>query len=132
MNNERIIYKAKKTKFIFCIPIMLSIIFYVISQFLLLLTILISFIYLLIYLTTNLIITNNKIIGQTGILNTYKVNILLKDVTNLVIERSFFGRILGYGDITLHVYNDEIIFRDIGKPEQFIQEYYNLISKINI
>ncbi len=127
-NNENIIYKAKKATSIFFLPIVFLIISYGINKLLLLLAIPILIVYVLIYLTTILVITEDKIFGQTGIFNIHNVNALLEDITSVSIEKSFLGRIFDYGNIIINVYDKKIIFRDIRSPEKFRDIYYDLVS----
>lgn len=127
-NDEVVVYKAKKATSIFFLPLVFLIISYVANKLLLLLAIPILIVFVLIYFTTILVITEDRIFGQTGIINISNVNALLEDITSISIEKPLFGRIFDYGNIIINVYDQKIVFRDIKKPEKFRDVYYNLIS----
>ena len=86
-NDEVVVYKAKKATSIFFLPLVFLIISYVANKLLLLLAIPILIVFVLIYFTTILVITEDRIFGQTGIINISNVNALLEDITSISMKK---------------------------------------------
>jgi uncharacterized membrane protein YdbT with pleckstrin-like domain len=53
------------------------------------------------YLTDEFVITNYRIVVKTGWLRIYSVEMNIAQIEAVLVEQSFLGRILGYGDIVI-------------------------------
>ncbi len=56
---------------------------------------------LIAYLTTDIGVTNKRFIFKTGLVSRDSLELTLSKVENVRINQSVFGRILGYGDVTV-------------------------------
>lgn len=69
--------------------------------------------------TTELVITNKKIVGKLGLLNTKSMDSPLNKINNIKIEQKLIGKILGYGDVQVVTSSGEYNFKCIAKPDEF-------------
>jgi uncharacterized membrane protein YdbT with pleckstrin-like domain len=69
--------------------------------------------------TTVLAITNKKIIGKTGLINTKSMDSPLNKINNIGIEQGLFGKILGFGTITITTSSGSYVFKCIANPGNF-------------
>lgn len=69
-------------------------------------------------LTTKIVVEPNMIYGEQGILRKDIQNSPMRHIQSVRVDRSFFGRILGYGDVTITTAGGGYIYKTIGKPEQ--------------
>lgn len=58
-------------------------------------------------LFSTFLVTNRRVLQQTGILARHTHSLTLSQIEARVVEQTIFGRILGYGD--LHLYGSGII-----------------------
>lgn len=94
-NNEKIILKAKKS-FIAIFPHFIR------------------------FLTTELALTNKKVIGKVGLIRTHSVASALNKIQNISISSGLFGKIFSYGTIKIETAGAEpVSFYGIKKPESF-------------
>ncbi len=65
-------------------------------------------------------VTNMRVIIKTGILREKTIEMFLRKVESVNVEQSFFGRLLGYGDIIVHGTGGTAEpFRHISHPLEF-------------
>lgn len=94
-NNEKIILKAKKS-FIAIFPHFIR------------------------FLTTELALTNKKVIGKVGLIRTHSVASALNKIQNISISSGLFGKIFSYGTIKIETAGAEpVYFYGIKNPESF-------------
>ena len=92
-NNEKIILKAKKS-FIAIFPHFIR------------------------FLTTELALTNKKVIGKFGLIRTHSIASTLNKIQNISISSGLFGKIFRYGTIKIETAGAELVyFYGIKKPE---------------
>lgn len=72
------------------------------------------------FLTTELALTNKKVIGKVGLIRTYSVASALNKIQNISVSSGLFGKIFGYGTIKIETAGAEpVYFYGIKKPESF-------------
>lgn len=126
-NDENIVYKARKSLFIFAVPTMLSILLYAINNYLIIVGILLYLITIVSYFSVYLYITNYRLIGNVGIINITKINCTLDQIDSVHIKQNILGRIFHYGNIEITTHNNKIKFTDIKNPDYFLNKLYNNI-----
>lgn len=52
-------------------------------------------------ISTEMAVTNKRVIIKTGLISTRTVELNLSKVENIAVSQSLFGRMLGYGSITV-------------------------------
>lgn len=70
-------------------------------------------------LTTELAITNYKIIGKTGFIKTSEMSSPITAIQNVSVNQGFFGKIFKYGKITVTTTSGAYSFNYIKDPAQF-------------
>jgi uncharacterized membrane protein YdbT with pleckstrin-like domain len=69
---------------------------------------------------TEMAVTNRRILIKTGILSHRSIELLLSRVESIVINESFFGRILGYGSVMVRgTGGTPEPFDYIARPKEF-------------
>jgi uncharacterized membrane protein YdbT with pleckstrin-like domain len=68
---------------------------------------------------TELVITNKKISGKTGLFKTMSMDSPLNKIQSIKVKQDIIGKILGYGDIIVTTASGEYNFKGIGKPNDF-------------
>ena len=51
---------------------------------------------------TELVLTNRRMIGKTGVLNTRSLDAPLDKIQNVAAEQKLLGKIFNYGTVTVH------------------------------
>lgn len=74
---------------------------------------------LIAFFTTKLIITNKKITGKTGLINTNQLDSPLNKISGVQVEKSLFGQIFNYGTIKITTASTVFNFKYIGNPDEF-------------
>lgn len=69
-------------------------------------------------LTTKITVEPNMVYGEQGILRKDIQNSPMRHIQSVRVDRSLFGRILGYGDVTITTAGGGYRYKTIGKPEQ--------------
>jgi len=69
--------------------------------------------------TTVVAFTNRKVMCKTGLINTQKMDSPLNQVNNVSVASGLFGKIFGYGNITITTAAGTHAFRSIKAPEEF-------------
>lgn len=68
-------------------------------------------------LTTELGFTSRRVIGKTGLVNTRSLDAPLNKINNVAVERSIFGKILGYGMVSITTSSGDYAFKGVKNPE---------------
>lgn len=72
------------------------------------------------YLSSEFVVTNRRVVGKVGILNTRSFELFLGRIEGLTIEQELFGRVFGYGTlVTSGTGASQSPFRFIAKPQEF-------------
>lgn len=75
-------------------------------------------------LTTKLIVDKDLVYGETGILRKDIQNSPIKHIQSVRVDRSLFGRILGYGDVIITTAGHGYKYKFMAYPEK-IREQLN-------
>lgn len=75
-------------------------------------------------LTTRIEVDENMIYGKKGIIRKDIQNSPIKHIQSVRVDRSLFGRIFRYGDITITTAGAGYTYKGMGNPEQ-IREVIN-------
>lgn len=75
-------------------------------------------------LTTKIEVNKDKIYGQVGILNRTTQDSPIEKIQSVRVDRSFIGRILGYGTITITTAGAGYEYKGMAHPEK-IREVIN-------
>ncbi len=71
------------------------------------------------YNTTEMVITNRKVIEKYGWISVHCDEMSLNKIENITVESSFWGGLFGYGDVIIQGANrNNINFKGVSKPEQ--------------
>ncbi len=93
--NEKVIRKAKKS-FLAVFPHFIS------------------------FLTSELAITNKRIVGKVGLIRTHSITSPLNKIQNVTVASGLFGKIFGYGGLKIETAGSSpVVFYGIKKPEEF-------------
>lgn len=68
------------------------------------------------FYSLELIVTNMRMIGRTGIVGQSHLDVRLNQVTNLRVDQSGFGRMMDYGKITFMTPGGEFKFKQVHDP----------------
>lgn len=71
------------------------------------------------FCTTKLIITNKKLTGKTGLINTNQLDSPLNKISGIQVEQGLFGKIFNYGTISVSTASTVFKFKYIEKPHEF-------------
>lgn len=74
-----------------------------------------------------LVITNKRIIGKTGIINIKILEAPLSKVTMVSIKKGLLGHIFNYGHIIINVFSCKYEYKYMKKPEVFKNKLMSLI-----
>lgn len=69
--------------------------------------------------TTELGITNKRVIGKIGWINTKSMDSPLNKIDNASVSSGLFGKLLGYGDVDILTSSDDYRYKGIARPEAF-------------
>ncbi len=79
--------------------------------------------------TTKLIITNKRVNGQTGLINTNELDSPLNKINGVQVRQGLFGKIFNYGTICITTASTVFYFDYIDKPNEFKTILINQIEK---
>jgi membrane protein YdbS with pleckstrin-like domain len=79
--------------------------------------------------STELVLTQTKVIGKLGFIKISLQDSQLSNIDNIQINFSFFGRLFNYGDLMIESRSDSFRYRNIAKPLAFRQLINEQISK---
>jgi uncharacterized membrane protein YdbT with pleckstrin-like domain len=80
-------------------------------------------------ISTELEFTNKRILGETGFLDTTKMDIQLNRIEDITVHFDTLGGFFNYGDIVVSTAADDYSFTAISKPDTFKSE---LIAQIEL
>ena len=81
------------------------------------------------FFTTKLIITNKKINGKTGLINTNELDSPLNKINGVQVKQGLFGKIFNYGTVSITTASTAFNFDYIDKPNEFKNILNNQIEK---
>ena len=81
------------------------------------------------FFTTKLIITNKRISGKTGLINTNELDSPLNKINGIQIKQGLFGKIFNYGTISITTASTVFNFDYISGPFEFKTILNNQIEK---
>lgn len=71
------------------------------------------------FFTTKIIITNKRIRGKTGLINTNELDSPLNKINGIQVEQGLFGKLFNYGTISITTSSTVFHFDMISKPQDF-------------
>lgn len=69
--------------------------------------------------TSELVLTNKRIYGKVGLINTKTLDTPLNKINNISVSSGLFGKLLGYGTIHITSSSGEYVWIGIKSPEVF-------------
>lgn len=81
------------------------------------------------FFTTRLIITNKRVNGKTGLINTNELDSPLNKINGVQVRQGLFGKIFNYGTISITTAATVFNFNYIDKPNEFKTILNNQIEK---
>jgi uncharacterized membrane protein YdbT with pleckstrin-like domain len=71
-------------------------------------------------ITTELAVTNKKVIGKAGLIRRVSIDMPLGKLESITVDQGIIGRILNYGTIVVRgVGGNAVRFPNIGSPLEF-------------
>ncbi|MGN0536726.1 MAG: PH domain-containing protein [Acutalibacteraceae bacterium] len=80
-------------------------------------------------LTTELVVTNKKVIGKVGLVSTKAMDAPLNKIQNVAVSSGLGGKIFGYGHINISTASGQFRFKNIKHPDDFKAVILNSIDK---
>jgi uncharacterized membrane protein YdbT with pleckstrin-like domain len=71
------------------------------------------------YITTELALTNSRVIGKRGWIAIKVLDTQISNVDNIQVKFSILGRIFNFGDLVVETRSDKHCFKRIGAPLKF-------------
>lgn len=81
------------------------------------------------FFTTKLIITNKRVNGKTGLINTNELDSPLNKINGVQVKQGLFGKIFNYGTVSITTASTAFNFDYIDKPNEFKNILNNQIEK---
>ena len=81
------------------------------------------------YKTTELEITNNRIKGKKGLINTSEIDSPLSKINSVQLKQGLFGKMFNYGTLIITTASSVIAFDYISEPSEFKEILNNQIDK---
>lgn len=81
------------------------------------------------FFTTKLIITNKRVNGKTGLINTNELDSPLNKINGVQVKQGLFGKIFNYGTVSITTASTVFNFDYIDKPNEFKTILNNQIEK---
>lgn len=78
------------------------------------------------YFGYRLVITNIRVVGKARV---NRMDVKLTDVMNVYIEQSIWGKLLGYGHITVRTKRQALTFKNISNPQDFYRKLMDYASE---
>lgn len=78
-------------------------------------------------ISTKLEVTDNMVIGKTGILKTESMESPINKITSVKVNQSIFGKIFKYGDLFINTPSGDYSFHCLSNAEE-IKKY--IVSKM--
>lgn len=79
-------------------------------------------------LTTELAVTNTRVVGKVGLFFTKTMDSPLNKIQNCSVEQDILGKIFGYSKIRISSASGDFLFQDINKGEKFKQQLMEAIE----
>ena len=71
------------------------------------------------FFTTKLVITNKRVSGKTGLINTNELDSPLNKINGIQVKQGLFGKMFNYGTISITTASTVFNFDYIDKPNEF-------------
>jgi len=71
------------------------------------------------FFTTKLVITNRRVNGKTGLINTNELDSPLNKINGIQVKQGLFGKIFNYGTMTITTSSSVFKFDYINNPNEF-------------
>lgn len=81
------------------------------------------------FFTTKLVITNKRVSGKTGLINTNELDSPLNKINGIQVKQGLFGKMFNYGTISITTASTVFNFDYIDKPNEFKTILNNQIEK---
>ncbi len=81
------------------------------------------------YLNTELAVTDKRVIGKAGFINSAALDAPLNKIQNVTVASGFWGKIFKYGDIKVQTAGDPIVFFGIKDADGFKKFLMNQIEE---
>ena len=81
------------------------------------------------FFTTKLIITNKRVSGKTGLINTNELDSPLNKINGIQVKQGLFGKIFNYGTVSITTASSVFNFDMISRPNEFKSILNNQIEK---
>ena len=81
------------------------------------------------FFNIDLAITNKRIVGKVGVLNTSALDAPLNKIQNVSVNQPFFGKIFNYGDITIQTASGHFRFYAIKNANEFKSDVFAQIDQ---
>ncbi|MBR1736493.1 MAG: PH domain-containing protein [Firmicutes bacterium] len=82
-------------------------------------------------LTTELSLSNKRLVGKVGLVNTRQMDSPLDKVTSVTVESGLLGKILGYAKISVNTASTVYNYMGIKDADFFRQQVMESIEKAN-
>ena len=69
--------------------------------------------------TTEIGVTDRRVIGKTGAIRRRSIDTILDKVSNIGADQGIFGRMFGYGTVTVITAGEKVAFAGISHPADF-------------
>lgn len=83
------------------------------------------------FFTTKLIITNKRVRGKVGLINTDELDSPLNKINGVQVQQGVFGKIFNYGTVSITTASTSFNFKLIDKPNEFKTILNNQIEKFD-
>ena len=81
------------------------------------------------FLFTELAFTNKRVIGKTGVFSSRALDATLEKIDSVATSSGLFGKIFGYGKISIRTAADRFDFKYVKRPEEFKRALMAQIDK---
>lgn len=76
--------------------------------------------------TTQLVVTNKRLIGKVGFLNTKTLESPINKITSISVESSIVGKILNYHNVKINVFGEVYNFKYVKNANELKKSIMNL------
>lgn len=81
------------------------------------------------YLNTELAVTNKRVVGKAGFINSASLDAPLNKIQNVTVSSGLGGKIFKYGNIEIQTGGDALAFVGIKEPDAFKKFLMNQIDE---
>ena len=113
--NEVIVKKAQRTAFFLVFTWLKGILF----SWLLLIPLIKAIIATVKYYNCELTVTNKRVVGRVGVINTQSLDAPLNKIQNVNVAQGFWGKIFNFGKIEFVTAAGKVLFDGIKSPDAF-------------